>query len=149
MVILAEAEVLVITMDRSLDPALQQIATRRGWQVMVRPTRAELLREVRRCRPRAILTQVSAPPLLEELRVLIGGLRSRSERLAVIAVAAPHTEEMERAMRSAGVTAFVAAGTEPQILEQTVTRIGAVARVPPPRAHSPPAVRDAPIRGDP
>ena len=105
--ITAETEALVITMQADMPPALAAMADLRRWPVLLRPSASQVLHEVRRHRPRVIVVDVTASPLLSDLLGLVSLLRDRHPSTPKVAIAAREDHELELAMRNAGANSYL------------------------------------------
>ena len=105
--ITAATEALVITMQADIQAELTALANWRRWPVLVRPSVSQLLRELRRNRPRIIVIYVAASPLLVDLLMLISLLHERHPETPMVAVAATENHELESAVRHAGANSYL------------------------------------------
>jgi len=113
-----EMEVLLCAINESPSSDLAKIAIRRGWPVLQIPVAAQTLDEVRRLGPAVVIVQVSMG-LGEDLNLLYL-LRTNLSRISLIAVATAHCHEVERSVRSVGVSCYLPSARDGNLVEQAV-----------------------------
>ncbi len=123
MVIMTNTKVLVIAAETTIEPALERVASGRQWPVMIQPSRAELLREVRRIRPQVLLFQVSASPGLEEGLSLIATARACRPDVPRVVLAFAPGDGLESRVRAAGAGAYLQVGGSAENLEQALDHL--------------------------
>ena len=123
MVITTKTDVLVISTEPLIEPALERVALDRQWPLMVQPSRAELLREVRLIRPQVLLFQVSASGGLEEGLSLISTARACRPDIPRIVLAFAPVDRLETRVRAAGARAFLQVGDSAEYLEQALDHL--------------------------
>jgi len=119
--LVADRRTLVIVLNGNVGASLGRLAIRRGWPILEVATAIQAMREVRITKPKVVVVQVSMRSA-EELG-LIDLLRHGGQKVAVVAVAAAHHEEVERVIRGVGVNCYLPSGEDAMPIEQAVTNI--------------------------
>ena len=117
MIVAMNAKVLVITAETTVEPALEQIAIGRGWPLMVRPSRSELLREVRQIQPKVLLFQSSASDRLDEALTLISTARACQPDIPRVVLAFAASDGLEARVRAAGAGVYLRVGDSAENLD--------------------------------
>ena len=114
----AKYRVLVVLLSPNPAPELVRLALRSGWPCIVEPRSAPAARHLRQRRPAVVLIEV-ALPAEEEIR-FIRLLQPTLDRRALVAVARSHDENLERAIRAAGVSCYLPSANDDAAIEAIV-----------------------------
>ncbi len=117
----SDTSVLVVSLASNPSPALLRIAIRHAWPVLTALRPPQALREVRHCQPDVIIIQVSLPRGADV--ELISLLRTKMRQVSLIAVAGSHRDEIERAVRSAGVSCYLPTAEDMTLVERSVAEM--------------------------
>ncbi|MBI1370618.1 MAG: hypothetical protein GC162_18425 [Planctomycetes bacterium] len=117
-------KVLVVLMDDSVVPGLNEAANTHRWPVLRQPSAGKALKNIRLIRPQVLIVQVDGSVMiLQEAARLVRFLRTYPPRPGVVAIASQHTDETERAMRAAGVSCYLPEDADADLIEQSVTQL--------------------------
>jgi DNA-binding response OmpR family regulator len=97
---------LVVVVEGTVDASLRETARTHRLSILEAPTAQAARRAVLCLHPRAIVVQVSR--LTGEALNLIRLTAGLDRSVAVVAIATAHTDEVERAVREAGATWYLA-----------------------------------------
>jgi hypothetical protein len=144
------SDALVLAVDETtLGVGAALVARRRGsgdWPLLVVEHAGEVLRDVHRRRPK-VLFVCAAPARIDSTAELIAELDRRLSRgnPPLVALAATHDEAVERAVRVAGSSCYLALDSpaDEELLEQLLGEAG----IAPPPASGAHAMRASPQRG--
>lgn len=117
----SHTRVLFFVSNENPDPDLSRIALRHGWPLLQFLRALQAFEDIRRCLPGVVLVQVSLR-LGEDLE-LIRLVRTELVQVSLIAVASPHHDEIERAVRSAGASCYLPGATDVPLAERTVAEM--------------------------
>ncbi len=114
-------DVLVVSMDDSIDASLKRVAEEHGWAQMHCPSLRQATRQIMACHPRVVIVQVSkiTDAALQLVRILQAGWR----KVALIVTARHHSEDLEREARMAGCTAYLTEGQTTAMVDQYVEAV--------------------------
>ncbi len=118
---LNEVSVLVLATAEGPVGALQRMAARNGWTVRQVMSARAGYSEILRSRPRVAVIQVSLAPA-EALELIRLG-RTVPIPVLLVAVAKSHSEDLERAVRIAGVDGYLGDPRDGALLERTVAEL--------------------------
>jgi DNA-binding NarL/FixJ family response regulator len=118
---LVNIRVLFFAMDESPEPNLAEIAMRRGWPFLQMSNTSQAIVELRRRSPSAVVVQVSLP-LSEDLE-LLHRVRDNFSTVTLIAVATTHDDDVERAVRSAGVSLYLPSARDADRIERAIDQV--------------------------
>ena len=121
MALIPNNRVLVASLVGEPTEALLRITLRRAWLLLKISCVLPALREILRLRPDVVIVQVTLQ-LGDDLE-LIRLLPSRMTRVSLIAVASSHHERIELAVRAAGVSGYLPAAADTELIEQTVADV--------------------------
>jgi DNA-binding NarL/FixJ family response regulator len=110
--------VLVLAADMESASDLQGIALRNAWSVQQPASASAALEEILHRRPAVVLVQVSPAP--DEAVRVIRQVRANSLPVFLVAVAVSHDDEIERAVRIAGVDSYLDETADAALIENTV-----------------------------
>ena len=101
-------EVLVVVADEAIDAALQEVASRHAWPVLIQPTQQDVMRHVHGREAQVIVIQLSWSPRVEKTLRMIESLCQHWQQVLTIAAASEHGDELETKVRAAGATCYLA-----------------------------------------
>lgn len=117
-------KVLVVLMDESAVPGLNEAVSNHRWPVLRQPSAGKALKNIRLIRPQVLIVQVDGSVMiLQEATRLIRFLRTYPPRPGVVAIASNHTDQTERAMRAAGVSCYLPEDVDADLIEQSVSQL--------------------------
>jgi len=117
-------KVLVVLMDDSAAPGLNEAVGHYHWPVLRQPSAGKALKNIRLIRPQVLIVQVDGSVMiLQEATRLIRFLRTYPPRPGVVAIASNHSDETERAMRAAGVSCYLPEDADADLIEQSVSQL--------------------------
>ncbi len=116
----ANNPVLIVVLGETVAPGLDQASVSRGWQLLKFSSVSDAIREVFRHRPQVVIVQVS---LQSEAVKFIGTLHKAIKPILLIAVAAEHHNDLERAVRGAGINYYLPGASNVELLEQAVAAV--------------------------
>jgi DNA-binding NarL/FixJ family response regulator len=113
--------VVMLAIDAAPEADLLRIALGHGWSIRPPASAAAAFEELLRCRPRVAVVQVSG--LLGEDLEMIRLIRAGSLPVSVVAVAVTHGEEIELAVRGAGVDCYLSTAADATLIDRAVSEI--------------------------
>jgi len=116
-----ETSVLVLAMGAGPAPELLLLALRRGWAIRKPASVSAAFLEVIRDRPRVVVIQISKPAG-EEI-ALIRLIRESPLSPLLVAITVTQTDEIERAVRTAGVDCYIVGTADGILVEKTVVEL--------------------------
>jgi DNA-binding response OmpR family regulator len=96
---------MIVVLDEAVMPNLAQLAIHNHWHILQTPLARKALPDVLRRRAQMLVVQISVP--VDEAVELIRLLRTTPRKVPILAVAASHDAELERATREAGATCYL------------------------------------------
>lgn len=117
----SDTSVLAIAINGKPEPDLQRIVLRNSWLVVEPSSASAAFEEILHRRPIVSIVQASTAP--DEAAEFIRLVRADRLPVHVVAVAASHRDEIERAVRIAGVDSYLDGIAIAAILEDTVAEL--------------------------
>ena len=123
MVTYATVDVLVVSPDRDVVTALEQVGRQANGLLLIRPSTRQFVLTLRRVQPQVVIVQLAASPSAPQALEWIALVRDRWPWVRRIAVTRGCDERLEIAARTTGIDFFLHAGEPSQMLPRVLADI--------------------------